>query len=333
MAFRLKLQEDLSEGVRRVALEQVEIAEQKLAAVDGAPTAIHDVRRCLKRLRALTRLLRPALAETVYAREARRLAGIGRALSDERDQQVMRETVAKLEARFGPLPSGAAAQVRKLQSNGARAKGRITAERRREALTQLARVRKFFNVEPKSLSFDAVAEGLEHTYRKGRKAFRHAYRNPNDETMHALRKAVQLHWRHMLLLSRAWTEAMSARAHEARELSRLLGDDHDLAVLVAHLHASSGPSKNSAQGSEALTGLCTSWQSEIRARAQPHCERLFVDRAGDLRDRIETYWHAARRLRVLDDEQEHEQEQAAEAPAAEAPTSPPLPEEAAEPRT
>lgn len=307
MAFRLKLQEDLAEGVRRVALEQVEIAEQKLAAVDGAPTAIHDVRRCLKRLRALSRLLRPALADAVYAREAKRLAGIGRLLSEERDLQVMRETLARLEARSGPLPNGTGGRVKKLLANGGRrSKGRnATAERRQEAIAQLARVRKFFSTGPKDLPFDVLAEGLEHAYRKGRKAFRHVHRHPSDETIHALRKAVQLHWRHMLLLSRGWPEALGARAHEARELSRLLGDDHDIAVLLGFIRADVR-SANSVRGGEALAELCRSWQAEIRAQAQPLGERLFADRAGDLRKRVEAYWDAARRLRALAQDQEQE---------------------------
>jgi CHAD domain-containing protein len=307
MAFRLKLQEDLAEEVRRVALEQVELAEQRLANVEGVPTAIHDVRRCLKRLRALARLLRPSLAESVYAREAKRLAGIGRLLSEERDLQVMCETLDRLEARSGPLPNGAAGQVKKLLAHGRRrSKGRnATADHWQEALAQLARVRKFFNIEPENLSFDVLAQGLEHAYRKGRKAFRHVHRNPSDETIHALRKAVQLHWRHMLLLSRGWPEALGARAHEARELSRLLGDDHDIAVLLGFIRADVR-SANSIRGGEARAELCRSWQAEIRAQAQPLGERLFADRAGDLRKRVETYWDAARRLRALAQDKEQE---------------------------
>lgn len=307
MAFRLKLQEDLADEVRRVALEQVEIAEQRLAGIDTVPTAVHDVRRCLKRLRALTRLLRPSLGESVYAREAKRLAGIGRLLSEERDLQVMRETLARLEVRSGPLPTGAAGRVKKLLADGGRqGEGRdVTAERPQEAVAQLARVRKFFNSEPKVLSFDVLAEGLEHAYRKGRKAFRHVHRDPSDETIHALRKTVQLHWRHMLLLSRGWPEALGARAHEARELSRLLGDDHDIAVFLAFIRADARR-VNSARGDDALAELCRSWQAEIRAQAQPLGERLFADRARDLRKRVEVYWDAARRLRARTHDQEKE---------------------------
>ncbi len=58
-----------------------------------------------------------------------------------------------------------------------------------------------------------------------------------DEDFHALRKSVQQHWRHMQLLSRAWPEALSARADEAKALSQLLGEDHDLYVLRSFAEA------------------------------------------------------------------------------------------------
>ena len=69
MTYRFKLQEPISEGVRRIGLEQIEIAAAKLASKDDVASCIHDARRCLKRLRALLRLIRPGLAETVYRRE------------------------------------------------------------------------------------------------------------------------------------------------------------------------------------------------------------------------------------------------------------------------
>src|SRR6516225_8981442 len=108
MTYRFKLQEPIGQGVRRVGLEQIEIAAAKLADKDDISTAIHDARRCLKRLRALLRLIEPGLAEGLYRREDARLAGIGRLLSGARDLDVMRQTLIKLEGRFDALPPGAA---------------------------------------------------------------------------------------------------------------------------------------------------------------------------------------------------------------------------------
>ena len=113
MAYRFKLQEPIAQEVRRVALEQIDIAEEKLASKDDVASAIHDARRCLKRLRALIRLVRPALGEAVYRRESERVASTGQLLAGARDVHVMRLTAAKLESRFGPLPDGGGKRLRR----------------------------------------------------------------------------------------------------------------------------------------------------------------------------------------------------------------------------
>jgi CHAD domain-containing protein len=294
MAYRLKLQEPLAEGVRRIALEQIDVAEEKLASKDNVATAIHDARRCLKRLRSLIRLVRPALGEAAYRREAERVAGTGRLLSGERDVHVMRQTAAKLESRFGPLPGGAGKRLQALlAASAAAANANAGTDARRQALQRLRQTRKFFAGRTlDGITFAPIAEGLERSYRKGRKAFRSAYRKPEDEAFHVWRKSVQQHWRHMQLVSRAWPEALSARAAEAKELSRLLGEDHDHAVLLAHISQADAAGLKG-EDIAALASLCRSCQAEIRALAEPHGARLFAESADDLRERIEAYWSSA----------------------------------------
>ncbi len=107
MTYRFKLQEPIGKGVARIGLEQIEIAEAKLASKDDISASIHDARRCLKRVRALLRLIQPGLDDGLYRREAARLAGIGKLLSGARDLDVMRQTLSKLESRLDAMPAGA----------------------------------------------------------------------------------------------------------------------------------------------------------------------------------------------------------------------------------
>jgi CHAD domain-containing protein len=300
MTYRFKLQEPIADGVRRIGLEQLDIAAAKLAGKKDDPAvAIHDARRCLKRLRALLRLVRPGLAETTYRRETDRLVGIGRMLAGARDLHVMQQTLGKLETRFGPLPNGAAGHVRKLLAQGRIGRRLAGEDAKRRALSRLEQARRLFGGRAVgAISLEHIAEGLEDTYRKARKAFRHAYEKPSDEAFHAWRKKVQQHWRHMSLLSRGWPEAMSARASEAKELSRLLGDDHDLAVLIAFVSDQTG--KHLEAGDvEALAKLCRTCQDELRAQARPRGERLFAERPQDLEERVHLYWTNAACLAAL----------------------------------
>src|SRR6478752_10289294 len=111
MTYRFKLQEPIGQGVRRIGLEQIEIAAAKLSGKNDVSAAIHDARRCLKRVRALLRLIQPAMEEDLFRRETERLAGIGKLLSGACDLDVMRQTLGKLEGRLDTMPAGAAGRL------------------------------------------------------------------------------------------------------------------------------------------------------------------------------------------------------------------------------
>jgi CHAD domain-containing protein len=299
MTYRFKLQEPIGQGIRRVALEQIEIAEAKLSSKDNISAAIHDARRCLKRVRALLRLIRPGLEESAYRREAERLAGTGKLLSGARDLDVMRQTLSKLESRFDGMPPGAAERLAKLVAHGQGLGRRASTDGRRGAMLRLGQSKRLFTAKATAgIELGHLIDGLGNTYRKARRAFRHAYREPSDETFHVWRKRVQQHWRHMALLSRGWPEAMAARAGEAKELSRLLGEDHDHSILLAFARER-GTSILESQDIEALTALCRSSQAELRAAAKPRGERLFAEPARNLEERVARYWTSAQGLAEL----------------------------------
>jgi CHAD domain-containing protein len=299
MTYRFKLQEPIGQGVRRVGLEQIEIAQAKLSSKDDVSAAIHDARRCLKRVRALLRLIRLGIEEDVYRREAARLAGIGKLLSGARDLDVMRQTLSKLESRFDAMPAGAAARLAKLMVHGQGLGRRSGTDGRRQALLRLGQSKRLFTTKAAAaIELGHLIDGLGSTYRKARKAFRQAYREPSDESFHVWRKRVQQHWRHMALLSRGWPEALAARASEAKELSRLLGEDHDHSILIAFVKER-GASILEPQDIEALTALCRSCQAELRAAAKPRGERLFAEPTSNLEERVALYWTSAQGLAAL----------------------------------
>jgi CHAD domain len=301
MAYRFKLNESVAVGASRIGLEQIDIAQARLASRDDLATAIHDARRCLKRLRALMRLIRPALPESTYRRETGRIGATGKLLSHARDQHVMQQSLAKLETRFDALPRSVRAKLTKLMANGedASRSARAGAQERRQALKDLELARKFFaGMERRPIDFEHVAAGVERSYRRARRAFRDAYEHPTDEAFHDWRKTVQQHWRHMQLISHAWPEVLRGRAGEAKELSRLLGDDHDMHVLLAFA-ADRGRSVLAGDELEMLTTICRSVQDELRTQAKPRGARLFAEPASSLRERVVRYWSAARDLSAL----------------------------------
>jgi len=296
MSYRFKLCEPVAAGVRRIAAEQFDMAEGRLASANDMALAIHDVRRCLKRLRALLRLIRPALPKGDYARETERLSGIGRLLAGARDLEVIGQTLAKLRNRGNGLSKDTADA---LQSLLAANRARNGADPRKEALARLKAARRVLTgAAIAGVTFHDLVAGLEKSYAQARRRLRRARDAPSDERLHAWRKAVQWHWRHVQLLSHGWPEAMSAHAGEAKELSRLLGEDHDYAVLLAFARRQ-GRGVMARKELHSLAALCKSAQAELRAAAAPRGQRLFAETAESLTARVDRYWNSAVSLACL----------------------------------
>lgn len=305
MAFRFKLSEPFEEGCRRVAREQIERAKSQLKSVGDATIAVHETRKCLKRLRALLRLIRPAIGESAFRSENSHLREIGMMLSSTRDRHVLIETITKLEAGSGH--EGLAAPVRRLltEQNGEQG-DHVDAAVMKQALKELGEAEtRLAKLRISGRGFEVVGGGLEVSYRKARRAFRLAYDKRADEAFHEWRKGTQQHWRHMVLLSRAWTDCMEARINESRELSQLLGDDHDMAILADFVH-SPRAAGIPAEQIDLIEKLARERQEQLRASARPLGKRLYAEPAKALKRRIATYWESA----VACKEVAHDQEEA-----------------------
>lgn len=276
MAFRFRLDEPITKGFRRIGAEQIERALAQLSAGTDVPTEVHEARKCLKRIRALLRLGREGLGEEVFAAENARFRDIAGRLSSARDDHVLCETLVKLEAATddaGALAALTRLRAASLVSQGENVVAQLDPATVAEVQAELARALNGFRrlaLKPNTTS--ALVAGLVRSYRQGRKGLVTAYATGDDEALHTWRKAVQAHWRHMALLTRLWPALFEARVEAARELSQILGDDHDLALLKSRLEAE----QLALEEKNALLALVSDRQSLLRRLAEPRGEMLFA---------------------------------------------------------
>lgn len=232
MGFRFKKRESVTRSARRVCRERLDHALAGLGqgtAADG----VHDARRAIKKLRAVLRLVRAGIGEMAYDEATRSLRAAADRLNAIRDAQVRLGALDDLAKRS----NGAIAPrlLRKLQD--ALLKNRQTEEQKFggsadsakqflfEAREQLAGVK----VEPNQ--WKAVGPGLKKMYRRGRKAWAMAKRQPSPEHFHEWRKRVKDLSNQLRLLRQARPRKVKARMHELNRLADILGDDHDLFML------------------------------------------------------------------------------------------------------
>ena len=233
MSYGLTFHETPAEAVERVRREQLAAAAESLRDGDDPIEAIHDARKRIKKTRALLRLARPGLKPAEYRRRNRALRDTGRGMSANRDADVLVETVELLAERFvGQYPKTFFAGVKQPLAAHARALRReADAAAHANVLTGLAQD----SWPLAALDPEAIAGSLERTYARGRAAFATADREPTAGNLHEWRKRVKDLWYQQRLLEDTWPGVMKAQAKEAKTLSKLLGEDHDLAVLSEHV--------------------------------------------------------------------------------------------------
>jgi CHAD domain-containing protein len=139
--------------------------------------------------------------------------------------------------------------------------------------------------------FAMLEDGLQKTYRQGRKAYAQAYADPTAEQFHEWRKRVKYHWYHTRLLEYVWAEVMAGRRHAIKYLSDLLGDDHDLAVFYQTVQQQ--PALLQSKDDMGLLHEAISQrQTHLRATAESMGQRIFAEKPRHLARRISCYWDA-----------------------------------------
>ena len=265
--------EPLVDGLPRMALGQLDLAlEQLRAAGAGAPgeKAVHEMRKALKRLRAVLRLLEDELGARAFERENVALRDTSQRLSAARDAEVMLSTLDALIARHPRTLArrGGVVKLRKrLLIEHARLERRTLGDpaTRAAVLGELDAAR--CRVAAWSLDdrdgIELVERDLKRLYRQGRNRHRRlsAGRGEQMRAMHEWRKRVKdLRYAAEMLDRRPFDAAGTPRRHRSRrsgapgsaradgqrlrrlarradELAEVLGEDHDLAVLAERIRA------------------------------------------------------------------------------------------------
>jgi len=304
MSFQFSHDETFEAAFRRLIKEQITKAHKHLALRDDPARSVHEPRKCMKRLRALMRLYRPALGKSDYASENARYRDMGRLLSASRDRQVMAETVSALIDDFKKnhkpgksksLRDGLAALSDILDQETGKIQSKIDDVRGQQALRR--RLILMLDEAQQELGllrldghgFSIVGRGLERSTQRGLRAFLRVRKSNDDDVLHDWRKSVQVHWRHMALFQQAWPDFFAFRIRASKQLSMILGDHQDL-CLVSDFMRSLPPHLLHPKQAKALLKDIKKRKQVLRDKALLGGALLFADDPKVLSLQIEKYW-------------------------------------------
>lgn len=295
MDFALHADEALAVGLRRIARAEVDaaLADVSDPAARGLEESVHDLRKRCKQLRAVARMVRPHLGDA-YAPTNAAFRDAARQLSAVRDTQVLVEVLDGLVSRG--LPSDAAAPVQEVLA----ARHRTVTDSLAADPAPFTRARSLLEVGWRHVAawdlderagFDLVAGGIRRSYADARRAARRCRDEPTTESLHEWRKRTKDHWYHLRLLHGSAPALLDPWIEQVHALSDALGDDHDLAVLVATLRAD--PLGHG--GDAVVAAVCRAAElqrADLQGQARGLGDRVTVERPDAVVDRLRLWWDA-----------------------------------------
>lgn len=241
--YKIASSQPFGRALKRVAAGQVRRALRSLKAVSRAskPTggrvagAVHEARSRFKKVRGLLRLARSGLGRKAFKQEDRFFSHAGRQIRTVRDAVALVEALDALSRLSfkGKLPP-IVTQLRQLLARDAQMASRAAASR--AAIARVARLLddELDRIEAWNLTqftWKDAHRARRRAARTCREAFETAVADPTDDNLHQWRKRVKNLW-HVLLLMRERCPDLQELAAQLASLARILGEDHDLAMLA-----------------------------------------------------------------------------------------------------
>lgn len=284
---------DGSFGDGLVAAARSIIGDARQALSDpelSAPEAVHEVRKALKRWRALLRLLARPLGDQAdqMRTEARELM---RSIAGARDAQSALDALADLHKADLPFSQTSAETIRtRLTELRDKAESSSFTDKMRSRLSgYLDYATLSLERWPlKAIDFDTVADGLTSTYRRARQLAPDSWDDAEPEHLHDLRRRVVEHRHQMDLVEPLWPRLGKVWAEEAQRLRNRLGACQDLAMLANF----TAPHQPLAPWRSRLSPLIDDRRAAHLKSAQRVAGRLFAEKPKAFRRRIAALWSA-----------------------------------------
>lgn len=269
------------------------IADARRAIADpelSEAEAVHEVRKALKRWRALMRLLAHALGEPAdqMRAEARELM---RTLAGARDAQGALDALTDLRKAEPPISPTSldTMRARLTELRDAAEATSFTVEAREKISRYLDFATLSLERWPlKGIDFVTVTDALTVTYRRARQLVPENWEEADAEHLHDLRRRVVEHRHQMDLVEHLWPRLGKVWAEEAQRLRNQLGACQDLAVLTRF----TAPHQPLAPWRSRLGPVVQTRHAAHIKNAARIAGRLFAEKPKAFHRRISALWSA-----------------------------------------
>jgi CHAD domain-containing protein len=294
VGFRLKPDQPISSEIRRIVLQQLDVATSELTSIGDPESdeAIHDARRRVKKIRAVIRLVRPVLDKAYRALDAD-MRDVSHLLAPVADGQGVIDTLNELGRRYSKvLPTKTVNSLRiDLIARGRRIDARTSANHILEQVQRTLRAERALvrRWRLTAEEFDAVGPGLKESVRRARDAMIAAWIHPTADRHHAWRRRVKDHWFHVRLLEARCGNHLITHQRRLEALDGVLGEYHNLMLLRDVLVTDSALTR---QETAQCLRVIARYQRTLRRHAQVLGIRIYSEKPRRFVRRVRRLWQA-----------------------------------------
>ena len=193
---------------------------------------VHVVRTSIKQLRAILRLVRPAIGRAFFERENAHLRKAARRLAFARDTDVARQTLAQLSDEVGQDILATAVRGFEKQATPPADVNNTLSDVARD-LEKIGRC--IARLRVPADDWQVIEPGLVAVYRQGRKRMNSAFAASDDEAFHQWRIFVKHLYYELQFLESVSPQRLGKMIARLKKLQDLIGADHDIAMLKSLL--------------------------------------------------------------------------------------------------
>ena len=295
MGVRIRRDKLEASGALEVAREQISKAI-RLAGGDSPgdrDAVVHEVRKRIKKARALVQLSRSAAGRKAIERADRRLREASRPLSTVRDASALIATLDALADRSLGLVPVAAFDAARSGLLGHRDRVIRDELDRGDALRKAAKSlrsarRRLAGWDPGDERADPI-EDYRHAYRRAREAYKLASSGPSVESLHELRKRSKAFAYQLRVLGSDPAGPVARLSRLAALLSDELGELHDLDVLRSFV--------SDRAGAAPVLATLDRRRLDLRRLALQRAGVVFFDKPGAFSGTLAASWDRLERVR------------------------------------
>jgi CHAD domain-containing protein len=292
--FCITNSESITENIQRILSEQLDdIVMQSDKKGAQVPKAIHEIRKSMKRIRAVLRMIRDEIGYSTYYRENVFYRDLSRKLSDIRNFEVLLGSITALKQELSnTIPSDVFdALLKELDRQQEEVTGgqarliQLMKNTGREVKTGRERIH---DLPIRNNDFSVFEGGIYRVYRQGRNYLSDARKNPSPNRLHDLRKKMKYFWYQVEILEPIFPGPMQAYATTLETIAESLGVYHDFQVLQEFLAQSEIIPDT--RISEALQEACIAKKSMLLHHIWPLADMAYSEKPHSLLIRLASYW-------------------------------------------